>query len=599
MKLKILLTFPFGIISSLSFATINLNSATFKDLVSLGLTNKQSQNLLSHRKKYGDLVSIYELQVIPGFDRHVIEKILPFVFVEEFWPEDNISIWKGRKFIRRKKNWRLLFRYGRVLEIAKGYLTGHYVGSPDDFLTKINFSDQGYKFSLAYKKKYAEYLYPGHIGGYFLLEKKFIFDRLIFGDYQIGCGQSLVLNSAFSLYKILTNPDLAKHNVKIKQNSAPSKYHFRGLASSITFADNFESTFFYSYRFLNSKIENNKAKISYNNHYKTVKDLKNKNTLGEQTLGGILSWRKGDTEIGCNLVYTCFDHEIRNKSDQFQGRKNYEGSIFGETILLDRLNLFGEFTYLKSFSFVLGSALTFLKNITSSFLVRNLSPHLNNFYGKPFRENNKGENECGVCNVNYFKIKKFNITCAWDYFYFPQLKQKGLEKICKVIYFFDKRDCISLQVKDKDKKNVHKQVLNHTTVQGEVKKRIGNFFFISKVVYKVDKLKKKYGLGFLATVKYKFLRFNADIFGGTTLTEGINIYLREPMLRFCGIKSKMFNIPMLLCGGVVGYKFGRGFQMEILYNFSYAYKSDKTGLGDNEIEKGTKNFIQIQIVYDF
>ena len=144
-------------------------------------------------------MSIYELQVIPGFDRHIIEKILPFVFVEEFWPEDNISIWKGRKFIRRKKNWRLLFRYGRVLEIAKGYLTGHYIGSPDDFLTKINFSDQGYKFSLAYKKKYAEYLYPGHIGGYFSLEKKFIFDRLIFGDYQIGCGQSLVLNSAFSL----------------------------------------------------------------------------------------------------------------------------------------------------------------------------------------------------------------------------------------------------------------------------------------------------------------------------------------------------------------------------------------------------------------
>ena len=61
----------------------------------------------------------------------------------------------------------------------------------------------------------------------------------------------------------------------------------------------------------------------------------------------------------------------------------------------------------------------------------------------------------------------------------------------------------------------------------------------------------------------------------------------------------MFNIPMLLCGGVMGYKFGRGFQMEILYNFSYAYKGDKIGVGDNEIEKGTKNFIQMQIVYDF
>ncbi len=593
MKLKILFIFLFWTSSFPSFAKINLNSATFNDLTSLGLTNSQSQNLSSHRKKYGNLISIYELQVIPEFDRYLIEKISPHIFVEEFWPEENISFFNGKTFVKKKKKLQLLFRYGRVLELAQGYINGNYVGSPDDFLTKINFSDQGYKFSLSYKKKYAEYLYPGRFGGFFLLEKKFIFDKLIFGNYQIGCGQSLILNSSFSLYKTLTNPDLAKHNTKIKQISSPSKYSFQGLASSITFDENFEYTFFYSHRFLNSKIENNKAKISYHDHYKTLHDLKNKNTLGEHTLGTIFSWKKDNSEIGWNLVYTHFDHEINNESKyKLQGKENYEGSVFGETILFDRLNLFGEFTYLKNFSFILGSSLTFVKNITSSFLIRNISSHLNNFYGKPFCENSVGKNEFGICNVNLFKIKKLNITLAWDYFYFPYTipKELGLDRILKLLYSFNKRDYLSLKIQGKNKKNYK------TTIQLEGQKNIVNFFFISKVIYKVDKLKKNYGLGFLETVRYKLQKFNADIFLGTTFTEGVKIYLREPMVKFGGIKSKMFNIPMFVCGGLIGYKFSKNFQLEMLYNFSYVLKGKTIDSKDNMIEKKMKNFILIQII---
>lgn len=142
----------FLIIPHTSFASINLNNANLDDLKSIGLTKRQAQNLLLHKKKYGDLFSIYELQIVPGFDKEIIEKIAPNVIVEEFWPEDNVSLFHGRKIIRKKKNWHLLFRYGRTLEISKGYRNGTFVGSPDDFLTRINFEQQGYKFSLSFKK---------------------------------------------------------------------------------------------------------------------------------------------------------------------------------------------------------------------------------------------------------------------------------------------------------------------------------------------------------------------------------------------------------------------------------------------------------------
>ena len=153
-----LLSILFFITPSSSWALLNLNTATFDDLISLGLTHEQTKNFLDHKKKCGKLFSIYELQVIPGFDQKTIDKILPHIFVEEFWPEDDIPIFTGnKKFIQRKKFWRILLRYGRIAEISKGYSTGKYVGSPDDFFTRINFSHpRGYKFSFSYKKKHAE-----------------------------------------------------------------------------------------------------------------------------------------------------------------------------------------------------------------------------------------------------------------------------------------------------------------------------------------------------------------------------------------------------------------------------------------------------------
>ena len=56
---------------------------------------------------------------------------------------------------------------------------------------------------------------------------------------------------------------------------------------------------------------------------------------------------------------------------------------------------------------------------------------------------------------------------------------------------------------------------------------------------------------------------------------------------------------MFLCGGLIGYKFWKDFQMEIIYNFFYALKGKQIGLGDNKITKKTNNVIQMQVVYDF
>ncbi len=62
---------------------INLNSADINELRELRLlTDLQIINLLSYRRLFGKLISIYELQAVPTWDVNTIRKIVPFVTVE-------------------------------------------------------------------------------------------------------------------------------------------------------------------------------------------------------------------------------------------------------------------------------------------------------------------------------------------------------------------------------------------------------------------------------------------------------------------------------------------------------------------------------------
>src|ERR1044071_6913491 len=59
---------------------VNLNIADENDLKELKiLSGLQIANLISYRKLFGNLISIYELQAIPSWDIYTIKKLLPFI----------------------------------------------------------------------------------------------------------------------------------------------------------------------------------------------------------------------------------------------------------------------------------------------------------------------------------------------------------------------------------------------------------------------------------------------------------------------------------------------------------------------------------------
>jgi len=97
---------------------INLNRASKEELTSLyQIDNSQAEALLEYLGKNGSLISIYELQAIPGFDSNTIRKLMPFVTVEER-PSDTRPLLV--RILSEENNY-LLTRTERTFEKRKGF----------------------------------------------------------------------------------------------------------------------------------------------------------------------------------------------------------------------------------------------------------------------------------------------------------------------------------------------------------------------------------------------------------------------------------------------------------------------------------------------
>jgi len=67
----------------LAAGKLDLNKATKDELLGLGLSESQAQQVLSHRQKSGPFLQIDELLVVPQMRRELVEKIRPRVTVDE------------------------------------------------------------------------------------------------------------------------------------------------------------------------------------------------------------------------------------------------------------------------------------------------------------------------------------------------------------------------------------------------------------------------------------------------------------------------------------------------------------------------------------
>ena len=319
----------------LSENPINLNVATKGQLEQLPfLSDIQIENILAYVYMHGEMVTVYELQLVDEMDKRTIELLLPYVCVE---PLQDDTRFPTLKEVLNYGRHEVLTRLDIPFYQRNGYETA-YLGPSlyhslryqfrynDDVQAGIlGEKDAGEPmFGLHNKKGYDHYSY------YLVLNNLGKIKTLALGDYRLSFGQGLVLNSSFKLGKTfsLTSAYYRPNGIK-KQSSADEYHFFKGIATSIQVLPYLNLSAFYSHRKMDGIITDGKlTSIQESGLHRTVKEASRRGDFSLEMMGGNLTYERTAWKVGITGIY-------------YQMDKDYEPSLQGYT----RYNMHGNQFY--------------------------------------------------------------------------------------------------------------------------------------------------------------------------------------------------------------------------------------------------------------
>jgi hypothetical protein len=442
---------------------LNLNTATAEELRALPLlTEKQVAALLRHRQATGALLSVYELQAVPGWDVRTIGRVAPFVTVASTSPNAARGpLWQR---IKQEENNAFLLRYERVLQQRKGFTavdtfqgrpTLRYLGSPDALALRCRVS-HAHDFSLGFtaEKDAGEPLAwrPGQhqYGPDFLSAHAVFYNQgrwktLAFGDYQLQFGQGLLLSSGLALGKgAETITTLRRASLGVRPYAALlENTFFRGAAATYQLTPRWEVTAFTSRKNIDANARLNTDSLAQFDEFsssllltglhRTATELANRQRLAETVGGGHLGYLSagGNLALGFTAVGTHYGLAFQKRPEpynlyEFRGQNNLAvGAHYSYS--WRNLLLFGESG--RSSGGGLGTVNGLLAslgpNVDAAVLVRHYDVDFHTFYGNAFSENTRNIDESGLyVGLKVRPLARWEVSAYFDQFRFPWLRYR-------------------------------------------------------------------------------------------------------------------------------------------------------------------------------
>jgi hypothetical protein len=473
---------------------INLNTATREELRSLLLLNEnQITTLLRHRQENGDLLSVYELQSIEGYDLRTINRILPFVSVQS---SDRNSargtLWQR---IAREDNNALYLRYERVLQERQGYTpptlfqgrpTTRYLGSADKVLIRYRVSHtKDFSVGFSMEKDAGEQLIwnpkngqfgADYVSAHLLIQERGRLKSLALGDYQLQFGQGLLLSSGLGVGKgAETITTLRRSSVGVRAySSLLENTFFRGGAATYQVSPTVQATGFVSHKNVDANLQQSLDSLAqfdeftsgllYTGFHRTASELANRHQLAETIGGGNATYtsRSGNLAIGATGVFTHYGTAILKRQEpynrfEFSGKENLALSLNYSYVYRNFL-LFGETA--RSSGGGLGTVNGLLAslgtNVDAALLVRHYDSDFHTLYGNAFSENTRNINETGVyIGLKVRPVAKWEISAYYDQFRFPWLRYRasaptdGHDALVRVAYSPTKTSLLYVQLRQR------------------------------------------------------------------------------------------------------------------------------------------------------
>jgi len=453
-------------LESLKKNPINLNEPGQPDLDDfILLTPAQISSLKAYISKYGDLLSLFELQVVPGFDVETIRRIRPFVRLNPALEPTDLKILD----LLTKGKSQIMVRWSRILEPQSGYqVQGSgpgYAGNPDKYYFRF-LHQYSNRFSLGLhgeKDPGEEFLRGNNSSGFdfysfhlsFRRINKLI-DELNLGDYTIGLGQGLLIQTGFGAGKNALATSIQKGGRILKPYTSTNEFNFfRGFSTALKMGPRLDLILFYSNRKKDGNEGNDTGYFSSfleSGYHRTPNEIESKKLIREVVVGQAIKYKWKSGHFAMNTLFTQFDH-FYQKSDQlynafaFAGKQLLLGSV-DHRIHYNNLLFFGETALGKSgaFATLQGLQWSMDKHLDFALLYRNLGKKYPGLYSGVFSESSTANNEQGWYLGAEFKSEnRWKFAAYLDFWKHPWFKFNssgpsfGREQFIRVTYLIKKK----------------------------------------------------------------------------------------------------------------------------------------------------------------
>lgn len=470
----------------------NLNTADKEELEQLPfLSDRTIEDILAYIYRYGPMQSLGELKLIEGLDFQTREFLLFFVYVAP--PEEVREKFRLKNLLKQGKH-----EVSTRMDIPLYQRDGYKIPSDEILLENPNKVYLGNKIyhNIRYNYTYRNKFFMGFttekdsgepFGSYgnkgydaysfhLLLKDCGKLKTLALGDYRLGFGEGLIVNTGFAMGKTaLLNMGDRKQSIRKFSSTAETSY-FRGLATAFRFGG-VEVSAFYSYLPMDGTVnkDGSISTLKTDGLHRTFLEISKKHNVTEQTVGGDITWHTKYTSVGVTGLYQHFNRSF-SKGSQLYRQYYPEGNRF--------MNIGAHYRFRYN-KFLFSGETAFSDNHSGWATLNRAVYRFNNSYSltalqrlftyqyvalraNSFSEGGSVRNESGFyVGFEAAPLNELKVSTYVDYFYFPWVKfatpytSDGIEGTLQIEWLPHERWNVSGRYQLKDKERYGEPYLYH------------------------------------------------------------------------------------------------------------------------------------------
>jgi len=397
-------------------------------------------NLLSYRKKTGFIYSPYELQAVPGWDKALIEKTLPYLSFNTKPRQPQIKLGEIARYSRHQ----VIARSTRNFPLRKGFRSeteNGYLGGPQDYYLRyrgrfrdllsvglVMQHDKGEPFATPYRS-----LPVDHLSGHVALRQFGAWESIILGDYQAEFGQGLAFWSGLAFGKSAQTVAVKRYGRGFRPFTGAEENRFlRGAAATYRFNENLKANAFISHQPIDANVSTEDStgspafvsSLQTSGLHRTESELADRHSNPLTIYGGNLKYSGKQLAVGASAVRYQLQTPLEPstqlyKKFEFAGRELQNLSV-DYTYLLRGVQFFGEWAWSDNGAWASINGLQ--ANPAESFFVTLTHRHFDKEYqalfNAPFSESGRNGEQGTYLGVEWGLGKRSKLNAYLDAYRF-------------------------------------------------------------------------------------------------------------------------------------------------------------------------------------